>query len=407
MELIQLTPQLHFIQFPVGHAYLWHDPDGLTLIDTGLPGSAPHISAAIHQVGHQNADVRRLVLTHFHPDHIGAAADIAGRGDVEVIAHHADAPFIRAQAAGPPPDLADWERPLYDQVTGQATSEVAQQPPAPPRIDRELGDGDELGFGDGAVAVAVPGHTPGSVAIYLPRHQVLFTGDAAARTPDGTVMGGVFNVNRAQAAASFRRLAGLDVAVACFGHGDPLTDDATAALRSAAERLPADTGNAHPGALHKVSTVARVIFMCGPAGSGKSTVARQYERQGMTRLSFDQEAWSRGITAMPLPDDVHRDIEASLRARLEDLVRAGSDVVLDFSFWSRRLRDDYRDLLRPFGVVPETVYLATDRATVLRRLSDRAAGHGDDFQLSAELAAEYFDHFEPPTDAEGPLTVLT
>jgi predicted kinase len=156
-----------------------------------------------------------------------------------------------------------------------------------------------------------------------------------------------------------------------------------------------------------VSIVARVIFMCGPAGSGKSTVARQYERQGMTRLSFDQEAWSRGITTMPLPDDVRRDIEATLRARLEGLLRAGSDVVLDFSFWSRRMRDDYRELLRPFGVVPETVYLAADRATVLERIRARAAGHGDDFQLSTELAAEYFDHFEPPTEAEGPLTVMT
>lgn len=236
MELIQLTPQLHLIQFPVGHAYLWRDPDGLTLIDTGLPGSAPHIAAAIHQVGCQNADLQRLVLTHFHPDHTGAAADIAGWGDVEVLAHHADAPFIRAEEAGPPPDLADWERPLYDQVTSQVPSEAAS--PVPPRIDRELNDGDELGFGDGAVAVAVPGHTPGSVAIYLPKHQVLFAGDAAARTPDGTVICGVFNVDRAQAAASFRRLSRLEVQVACFGHGDPLTDHATAALRAAAERLP-------------------------------------------------------------------------------------------------------------------------------------------------------------------------
>lgn len=71
--------------------------------------------------------------------------------------------------------------------------------------------------------------------------------------------------------------------------------------------------------------------MCGPAGSGKSTVARQYERQGMVRLSFDQGAWSRGITTMPLPDDVRSDIEAALRTRLTDLIRAGSDVVLDFS----------------------------------------------------------------------------
>ena len=127
----------------------------------------------------------------------------------------------------------------------------------------------------------------------------------------------------------------------------------------------------------------------------------------MSRLSFDQEAWSRGITAMPLPDDLHRDIEATLRARLVDLVRSGSDVVLDFSFWSRRMRDDYRDLLRPFGVVPETVYLATDRATALARIRARAAGDGDDFQLAADLAAAYFDHFEVPTTDEGPLTVLT
>src|ERR1700761_7511820 len=112
--------------------------------------------------------------------------------------------------------------------------------------------------------------------------------------------------------------------------------------------------------------------MCGPAGSGKSTVARHYEQQGMTRLSFDQEAWSRGITTMPLTDDVHRDIERTLRARLQELVRAGADVVLDFSFWSRRMRDDYRELLRPLGVIPETVYLATDRATVLERLRARS-----------------------------------
>jgi predicted kinase len=153
--------------------------------------------------------------------------------------------------------------------------------------------------------------------------------------------------------------------------------------------------------------MGRVIFMCGPAGSGKSTIARQYERQGMSRLSFDQEAWSRGITAMPLPDDVHREIEEALRARLLDLVRAGSDVVLDFSFWSRAKRDEYRALLRPLGVVPETVYLATDRATVLRRIGDRAARDGDDFRLSPELAALYFDRFEVPTEAEGPLTVVT
>jgi predicted kinase len=152
--------------------------------------------------------------------------------------------------------------------------------------------------------------------------------------------------------------------------------------------------------------MGRVIFMCGPAGSGKSTVARRYEQQGMTRLSFDQEAWSRGVTTMPLPPDVHRDIEGVLRARLVELAGAGADVVVDFSFWSRAMREEYRGLLRPLGVVPETVYLATDRATVLQRIAARAARDGDDFAISADLAAFYFDHFEPPTAEEGPLTVI-
>jgi glyoxylase-like metal-dependent hydrolase (beta-lactamase superfamily II) len=235
MDVIELLPRLRLIRFPVGHAYLWHDPDGLTLIDTGLPGSAPLIADAICRSGYQPADLRRVVLTHFHRDHVGAAADIAGWGEVEVIAHGADVPFIRAGAVGPAPDLADWERPIYDQVMSQA----AAQPVVPPRIDREIGDGDELGFGDGAVAVAVPGHTPGSVAIYLPRHKVLFTGDTVASRIDGTVICGVFNVDRAEAAASLRRLARLDATVACFGHGEPRTLDAAAGLRAAADGLPA------------------------------------------------------------------------------------------------------------------------------------------------------------------------
>jgi glyoxylase-like metal-dependent hydrolase (beta-lactamase superfamily II) len=232
MEVVELAPRLYFIRLRIGHAYLWADPDGLTLIDTGPPGSAPAIAEAIHRSGYQPADLRRLALTHFHPDHIGAAAEIADWGGADVLAHHADAPFIRAGAAGPAPDLPDWERPLYDQVMTQ----VPAQPVTPPRIDRELADGDELGFGDGGVAVAVPGHTPGSVALYLPRHQVLFTGDAAARGPDGNVSCGVFNVSRVKAAVSFRRLAALDTAIACFGHGDPLTRNAAAELKAAAHR---------------------------------------------------------------------------------------------------------------------------------------------------------------------------
>jgi glyoxylase-like metal-dependent hydrolase (beta-lactamase superfamily II) len=233
MDVIELIPGLHFLRFPAGHAYLCEDPDGLTLIDTSVPGSAPQIATAIRTLGHDPADLRRLLLTHFHADHAGSAAEIAAWGCAEVCAHHADAPFLRGEAPGPPPDLAGWERPLFD----QASRQLPAAPPAPVRIDRELGDGDEHTFGGGAITVAVPGHTPGSVAFYLPGRRLLLAGDTAARSPAGQVMPGVFNTDRAQAAASFRRLADLDTVIACFGHGEPLTQDAAHQLQTAARHL--------------------------------------------------------------------------------------------------------------------------------------------------------------------------
>lgn len=231
-----MLPQLSFLRFPVGHAYLWADPDGLILIDTGLPGSGPLIAEAIGGLGRSPGDLRRIVLTHFHEDHAGSAAEIAAwGGGVEVLAHHADAPLIRGEAEGPPPVLAGWERPIWDRVRGGMTRE----PVRPVRVDRELGDGDliDLGGGMEAVAVAAPGHTPGSVALHLPEPRVLITGDAAARTPDGgQVILGVFNADPAQAAESFERLAALDIEIACFGHGEPVTRGAGVELRAAAAR---------------------------------------------------------------------------------------------------------------------------------------------------------------------------
>ena len=152
--------------------------------------------------------------------------------------------------------------------------------------------------------------------------------------------------------------------------------------------------------------MSRVIFMCGPSGSGKTTYARQLEAEGMTRLSFDVEMWRRGITAVPLSPEIRAEIEADLRGRLLELVAAGVDVVLDFSFWSRQMRDEWRGLLEPAGTTPETVYLATDRTTVLERIRDRQGAHSDDYMIPEGLAARYVDHFEVPTSDEGPLTVV-
>ncbi|MFF5258673.1 MBL fold metallo-hydrolase [Actinomadura viridis] len=235
MDVIQLLPEFHFLRFPIGHAYLWKGTDGLTLIDSGVPGSAPAIATAIRELGHRPADLRRLILTHFHEDHVGSAADIAAWGEVEVLAHRADAPFIRGDAPGPAPVLAAWERPIFENVMARKGDAV----PEPVRVDRELEDGDLIDLGGiEAVAVTAPGHTPGSVTVHIPDARVLVTGDTVARAPDGgDVILGVFNVDTAQAVESFGRLAELDTEIACFGHGEPSTRDARAELRAAVEQL--------------------------------------------------------------------------------------------------------------------------------------------------------------------------
>lgn len=232
MEMAKLLPSLYLLRFPIGHAYLWLDDDGMTLVDCGVAGSGEQIAAGIRGLGRDPADVRQLLLTHFHHDHVGAANEIAAWGDVTICAHRDDAAVIRGEAVGDPPVLLDWERPILQQVTGGTITT-----PAPVRVDRELDDGDVLDFGGRAQAVAVPGHTPGSVAVHLPEHSVLFTGDTVARRPDGQVILGVFNIDRDAAVASLQRQADLDPEIACFGHGEPVTANAGTAMRDALSRL--------------------------------------------------------------------------------------------------------------------------------------------------------------------------
>ncbi|MET9960550.1 MBL fold metallo-hydrolase [Streptomyces sp. NPDC006326] len=226
METVEVIPgRLHLLGFPIGQAYLWRDGGALTLIDAGHAGAAPAIETAIRSLGLDPERLERIVLTHCHRDHVGSAEELAARWGAEVLAHRLDAPVIRGELPVPEPVLLDWEVPLYEHGLT-----VPEAPPT--RVDRELEDGEVLPFGDGAVVVHAPGHTPGSIGIHLPRHGVLFAGDCIAGV--GQVMLGVFNVDRAEAQNSFRRLAALSPAVACFGHGAPLTADAAGALAAAA-----------------------------------------------------------------------------------------------------------------------------------------------------------------------------
>jgi len=231
MDVVDLSPQLQMLRFPVGQAYLWRDSDSLTLIDTGVAGSGTSIEAAIRTLGLVPEDLDRVIITHFHDDHAGAAAEVGAWDKVTVMAHRLDAPIIRGQVTGPPPNFTEEEAAWHAAIVGDGL------PPTPAaRVDVELDEADVVPFGGGAQVLSVPGHTDGSLALFLPSNGVLFTGDTIASADDRVILG-PFNLDRRQAMRSFRRLSELDSEMALFGHGDPVPARAADALRGAATHL--------------------------------------------------------------------------------------------------------------------------------------------------------------------------
>lgn len=146
--------------------------------------------------------------------------------------------------------------------------------------------------------------------------------------------------------------------------------------------------------------------MCGPSGSGKTTWAAGLERAGAVRLSFDVELWRRGARPLTATPELLREVDAELRTRLVGLVREGRDVVLDLTFTTRAMREEWRALVTPLGVVPETVHLDVPRPELLRRLTARADSAADDVALTPEQIERHLAEFEPPTAEEGPLRVV-
>ncbi|MGB8407860.1 MAG: MBL fold metallo-hydrolase [Mycobacterium sp.] len=231
-DLLQLAPQLYRLRIPGGAAhllncYLWIDDTGVTLVDTGWPDSADVIADAVLALGRHRHDVSRIVLTHFHEDHAGSAAEIAGWSSVEVIAGAADAALVEGSQRGPLPVLTAGEQTIHPGFT--------EAPHAPPcRVDRVVRDRDVIEFGGGARVLEVPGHTPGSIALYLPAVDTVLTGDAVAEF-NGQIIVGVFNVDRQAAIAALSTLAATGAQIAGFGHGEAVLSDAAMRIGQAVD----------------------------------------------------------------------------------------------------------------------------------------------------------------------------
>jgi hydroxyacylglutathione hydrolase len=204
------------------NVYLLSDDGGVTAFDAGVRGMADAILAAAAELG----GLRRVVLSHGHPDHRGAAPRLG----VPVLCH----PDARAEAEG------DGGRAYFDfsklTVPGRWTLPLA--------ID--LWDGGPVEIADtvgeevaGFTVVEIPGHAPGMIA--LVRDGLALTGDgfyvvdeATGRPRPPHLPHAAFNLDDAQARESLLRLAGLGLTAAWPGHGEPLRGDVAGVLERAA-----------------------------------------------------------------------------------------------------------------------------------------------------------------------------
>ena len=223
--MIKITDTIFLIpgqdeMIPDAHVYLLGDPASgdLTLVDVGLIGKGAYKIGALKEEGIDPADIKRVIMTHTHIDHIGCLREIMNEmPSMELWIHEAEA------------------RPLEegDERTVYGMSMFKQMCQGQYRlkdgafsfkIDRSLKDGEELSLGGKAWEVIhVPGHSAGGIALYESATGVLIPGDVIYA--DHAI--GRFDLhgaNPTQLNASLLKLAGLQVRTLLPGHNRVLKD---------------------------------------------------------------------------------------------------------------------------------------------------------------------------------------
>jgi hydroxyacylglutathione hydrolase len=145
------------------------------LVDTSVPGSERRFQKTLARLGLRPADVRCIVLTHCHFDHVGSLKAIRDLTGAPAVMHKLDAPAVAHGDSRIPPGTTPWGRilgALFRVFGGLARYEPCA---ADVTIDADMSLGP---FGIAAHVIPTPGHTPGSLTVLLDSGEAL-VGDLA------------------------------------------------------------------------------------------------------------------------------------------------------------------------------------------------------------------------------------
>jgi glyoxylase-like metal-dependent hydrolase (beta-lactamase superfamily II) len=187
----------------------------LTLIDTGFKGRSVQILKEVARLGYSPADVANIIITHHHADHTGSLAALKDVTRAKVFVHPADAPYVDGRLPQPGPARPEW--------LGETLAPLhSLWATAPVAVDTLVSDGEEFPILGGLRILHTPGHTSGSISLFLPKKGLVIVGDVLSNTYGLSLPSRAFTVDMAREINSIKRLANLEFDVVCFGHGLPI-----------------------------------------------------------------------------------------------------------------------------------------------------------------------------------------